>query len=258
MKLPYPFIYNGETVTDFEPRVLTAKDLADTRKSSGSGPYSAMKAMGRASILSLNGSEDRKNIDNAILSMPFFSLYTAIIHSGAKTKGLDYVEGHYTCPNCKTVRVYGKGDDGDADTLEELDKGSTDTTELEYSFLTPVEIKNAKTGEVLESISNIVMRYPTIGDYCKGESRYPDNELLLMYYAYGQALTVVNEQAVDAAYRQKFGEVIFQKMTLVDINTLSARLHEHATGVGLERVCLKCHHRWKTDIDMSSFFDYGQ
>lgn len=249
MKLPIPFEHNGEQVTDFTPAHLRAVDLADARKKSGS--YAIMRKLIEGAIESLNGNDSREYISGALTHMPFQSLYTILVMSGAKTKGVDTVEATYYCPKCNKPRLYGKTDDDDMS--DPLVYDVAKDLEIDYSF-TPITITSK--GEVIEEIFNITMRFPTISDYVKGEARHPDDDHRLMYYAYSQALLSVNGRVVDTKFRQAYGELIFQRMTIKEINGLSSKL-EYGLGV-VDRQCLDCKHKWKATLDISSFFDFAR
>jgi hypothetical protein len=258
MLLPYKFLYDGEEITKFEVKEATAADIADTRKAASKGKYSAIRRMAQGVLLSLNDKEEPDFLRNAIQVMPFYSLYNVIAFGMAETTGRDSVPGQYKCPKCGAVRVYEKTDDDDLeDHLSDLPQEQAEGLGCDISLIPPVEIFNADTKDVLERAENISIGWPTVTDFIKGESRYPDDDNRLMFYAYSQSLTKVNGKAVDIAYKSKFGELIFSKMKVKTINTVSDAVSKYSIGSGVERVCMQCYHRWKAPLDMAGFFDFG-
>jgi hypothetical protein len=101
------------------------------------------------------------------------------------------------------------------------------------------------------------MRHPTITDFIRGEQRYPDNETKLMFFAFGCALSSVNNAPVADKDRYKFGDLVFAKMQARTINTISQAVYENSLGNKIERVCLKCHNRWEAPLNLSNFFASG-
>jgi hypothetical protein len=260
MKLPYAFEYNGDLITDFEPRAMTGTDIANTKKKAqSSSSCNIMRTMAEGAIESLNGNTDRKYIKNAIQFLPFQSLNFVLIFSGAKTKGLESAEGTYICPRCKTERFYGKTEDDDlSDNLEDLIGESAPDTIISFTLPAPVEITRGDTGAALASMSEFTMRYPTISDYIDGEQKYAKDDIRAMCATYASALLTVNGEEVDRAYRNKFGDKLFLAMNIHILNELSKLLNKYAFGKKLERYCFNCQHEYKADLDIGNFFDLGQ
>jgi hypothetical protein len=259
MKLPVPFEFEGQRIENFEVREASAKDIADTGKlySQGQG-FSAIRKWTFSVLRSLEGIEDRTRLENMVREMPFVSAYGVSCFGVAETKGEDSVEASYKCPQCGTVRVYAKNADDDmTDHLFNLEVTVAASDRLSFEFDKPIKIQRKDTAETIEEITSLVMRHPTITDFVRGEQRYPDDEGSLAFFAFGCALISVNGAEIDDKYRNRFGDLLFAKMPAKTFNKISQAVYENNLGGDIERVCLKCHHRWSAPLNLSNFFSSG-
>jgi hypothetical protein len=259
MKLPVPFEFEGTRIEDFEVKGALAKEIAETGKLYNRGQgYAAIRKWVCSVLQSLGGIEDRTQIESMTREIPFVSAYAAACFGIAETKGTDSVEASYKCPQCGTVRIYAKDEDDDmTDHLYALDIRVAESDRLSFEFDKPVKIQRKDSGESIEEINSLAMRHPTITDFVRGEQRYPDDENALAFFAFGCALLEVNNAEVDDKYRNKFGDLIFAKMPAMTFNKISRAVYENSLGNTIERVCLKCHHRWTAPLNMTNFFSSG-
>jgi hypothetical protein len=258
MKLPIPFQHDGETITDFEVKTATARDIAATSRAVSEGQsYGAIRKWTRSALTSLNGNDDPAFLDNALRDMPFHSAYTVGCFGIAKTRGFDSVSATYRCPKCGAIRVYEATDDMDnADHLYQIEIDPDPELSLNFEFAAPIVLKN-KTGKVLAEVSALTMRHPSVMDYIKAEQRFPDDDGRLSFFAYGCATTHINGQEVAPNWSYTLADIVFADMPLNTINRITRRLMEHAFGQNIERVCMKCHNRWTAPLNLNNFFASG-
>jgi hypothetical protein len=255
MKLPYSFEMDGELVEEFEIKEATTATIADAQKHKQA--YAAIKDFLHGVLASLNGNAEDTFLKNALLVIPFESAFTAAIYGMAATRGDDAVVGEYKCPHCGTIRRY-ESIDGDDDIIDRLARLPINAAPLTFDFdLDGVDIVDKLHQTVLETIHAVTLTAPTLESFIRGERRYPDNSILVQNYAYTQALVAVNGQAVDKPWRDKYGEVLFNKLKIKQANEITKRLASFSPFVDIERVCLHCARRWRTALDFTNFFDFG-
>lgn len=251
MKLPIAIHYDGEIYTNAELKEALAMDIAKVKKIGEDGDiYSAFLAFAIATCQSIDNVEDENEIKKILKFAPFETVYAIAVWGMAKTRGITKVEGNYKCSCGKYVEHIGEF----ADDLFEL---GYDTTEEEYVTVDlpqTVEIKNAKTGEVLESVERMTIKYAILDDLIKAFHRYPDDDAKLQFEVYKNSIVAVNDKEVDAKWRASFGDLVFQKMSFSTINFITKALSQHSFGE-VECVCMKCKKRWKTKLDLTNFFD---
>lgn len=259
MKLPVPYDFEGQRIANFEVKGASAKEIADTGKLYARGQgFAAIRKWTVFVIQSLEGIEDRIQIENMVREMPFVSAYAAACFGVAETKGEDSVEASYKCPQCGTLRMYAKDADDDmTDHIFDLEISIAKSDRLIFEFDKPVKIQRKDNNEIIEEINALAMRHPTITDFVRAEQRYPDDESECGFFAFGCALTSVNNAEIDDKYRNKFGDLIFAKMPAMTFNKISRSVYENSLGNKIQRVCLKCHHRWEAPLNLSNFFSSG-
>jgi hypothetical protein len=254
MKFPYPFEFDGEIIEEFSVKEATTTTIANTQKRRQA--YDMMKCFLQGALQSLNDHTDETFLKNAILTIPFESAYTAIMFGMAETKEDDGVLGEYKCPKCGTIRKY-EPIDGDEDVVDRLANIAITPAPLTFEFeFEEVKLKNKLNNSVLETVNALSMAAPTLESYVRGERRYPDSAVFIQSYAYAQAILSVNGNAVDKQWRDKFGEVLFNKLKIKKMNEITRKLGEF-NPFRVERVCLQCSHRWTTNLDFTNFFAFG-
>jgi hypothetical protein len=259
MILPVSFTYDGEIIDRFEVKSALAEDIADTsdlmRENVG---YGGIKRWCSGVLKSLNEHEDKVTLGNMIRDMPFVSAYAVASFGVAKTREDDSVESSYRCPRCGEIRVYSKTEYDDmTDHLDDLKPSVSANNLLSFSFDEPVYILEKKTGNIIEEIRSIAIHSPTLNDFIRAEQRYPEGKSRLMFFAYGCALETVNGNPVENRWRNQWGDLVFAKMPGKEINKISMEINSTQIGKDIERVCLKCHHKWTAPLNLSNFFASG-
>jgi hypothetical protein len=250
-QLPYPFEHDGELIEEFEVKAATTSTIAAAQKNTL--PYAAMKAFLTGILASLNGNSNEAFLKNAAMDMPFESAFTALVYGMCETKETDVIAGEYRCPRCGAVR---RTEEDDRE--ERIFEFPIRRAPVQFQFQTGgVELVDKIKGTVLETVDDIVMTAPTLDSLIRGERRHPDNNIFTQSFACAQSIVEVNGAEADRAWRDKFGEVFFNKLPVKKMNEISKALAEHSPFGGVERVCLSCSHRWKAKLDFTNFFDFG-
>jgi hypothetical protein len=250
-KLPYPFEYDGEIIKEFDVREAATSAIAASQKNTL--PYASMRAFLTGVLSSLNDNDDQDFIRNAIMCIPFESAFTALVYGMVKTKGSDVISGEYTCPHCGEIR---KPEPDDEE--EHILDFEINPAPIAFDFnIGGVQILNKSNGTVIDTVDTISMSAPTLDCLIRGERRYPDSPIFTQSFAYAQSVLSVNNAPVDKSWKDKYGEVLFNKISIKKTNEISKELSEYSPFNNIERVCLKCFHKWKTRLDFTNFFDFG-
>lgn len=252
MKLPIAIHYQDEVYTTATIKEATAGDIAKvTRAGSDGDIYTAFLTWAICTCASIDDVDDTAEIEKILRCAPFETIYAIAIWGMAKTRNVDAVEGHYKCPSCGNVIAH----TGEfADSLFDLDKDFTEQESVEITLPQPVEIKNSKTGETIEKIEAITLKYPAINALIKAFRKYPDDESKVQFEVYKDSIKAVNGQPVDRTWQSSYGDLLFQKMNFNTINSITKKISEYSYGT-IECACMKCKKRWKTKVDLTNFFD---
>lgn len=252
MTLPIAIHVDGQIYTTAEFKEATAGDIAKVRKVGENGDiYSAFLAWACATCQSIDDVTDENEIKKILRFAPFETVYAVAVWGMAKTRGVDTVEGRYKCPTCGVI-VDHTGEY--ADSIFSLEVESTEDESAIIDLDQSVEIKNAKTGEVIEKIETLQMKYAILDDLIKAYHRYPDDESKMQFEVYKNSIVAVNDKPADNSWRASYGDLIFQKMKYTTINRIGKVLSKYSFGQ-VECACMKCKQRWITKVDLTNFFD---
>lgn len=269
MKLPVPVQADGTLYTDVKVQKASPLVIAATTDLAEEGDYYTAvlewDAGVIAEIIGDGGSvTDAAEIRRLVRFMPFDSAYAVALHGMAATKRDDSIAGQYQCPKCKKVVKCEKGEkDGeefdDTDHLFDLelpvlaDPGAGLAIELS----TPVELKKKDTGEIIETVTSLVLDWPTLGQCIKAHQRYPDRESMMQFALLADAIRTVNGKTRDGPWKMVLGSKLIEMMDSFDLAEIGDRMKRYSVNVEKERVCMKCHTRWMAPIDFNGFFGSG-
>lgn len=247
MKLPIRIEFDGDVIEDAELREMSGADIAEVKKIGQNGDtYSAFLAFAVCCTKSLGDIEDKARIREAYKVATFDTVYAVAVQGMALTRGITQIEGKYLCKCGNIIDHTGEF----ADPLPEYD--SIDNTDVSVD-IEKVEITNKKTGELLISAENIEMRRPTVDDSIKAFRKFPDDDTEMQFEVYKNCLKSIDGRAITDKERSAFGDLLFKKMRLTDLNALSNALVQDFGKT--ECVCMKCKRRWKAPLDLTNFFD---
>lgn len=247
MKLPTRICHEDMTIEDVELREVSGSDIAEVKRiGQGGDIYSAFLSFAVACTKSLGDIEDKGKIRELYKKATFDSVYAVAVFGMAYTRNIDKIEGRYAC-KCGAV-VDHTGDF--ADPLPVYD--SVDPVDVSVT-IDPIQITNSKTGEVIMSAETLVLRIPTVEDCIKAFRRYPDDETLMQFEVYKNCLKSIDGREISEKDRASFGDLLFKKMRLSDLNKLSEIVIKDFGTT--ECVCMKCKRRWSAPLDLTNFFD---
>jgi len=269
MRLPIPVQVDGKVFTDVKVKEANAGVVADTRREAESGAIYSSLLVWCVGVVEEISSEDEtitdlSEIKRIVRMMPFESAYALACYGMAETKGDDSIPGVYECPKCKaTVRAEKYEEDGEeidnTDHLKLIEYEVCDRPQdgISISLDKPVEIKRRDNGEVQETIESISMDYPTIGQCIRAHQKTPDDDSKMQFVLYADSVKLVNGQKPNPNWKTSYGDITFSRMSMRDLSKITDALKKYAIDTRVERVCLKCHNRWKADIDLNGFFGSG-
>lgn len=247
MKLPIRIEYDGDLIEDAELREVSGADIAEVKRVGKDGDiYSAFLAFAVCCTKSLGDLEDKTRIREAYKLATFDTVYAVAIQGMALTRGIDKIEGKYVCKCGSIIDHTGEF----ADPLPEYESVDNEDVTIDIN---KVEICDKKSNEVVFSAENLLIRRPTVNDSIKAFRKFPDDESEMQFEVYKNCLKAVNGKEISEKERIAFGDLLFKKMKLADLNNLSNTLVQDFGKT--ECACMKCKRRWKAPLDLTNFFD---
>jgi len=215
--------------------------------------------------------EDKARIRAICRRMPYITSEVIALYIMIKVNPEDWIEGVYTCPRCHAQIITGYDDEDDTrDKVSDLDivnMGEDESGEINpdlyinnihVDLKEPVKILHAKTGNVLQEIRSIDIRFPTIDDCIIGMQKYPDKRDVKRQLAiYAMALTKVNGENVEIKWKRTWGEFIFDKLDPDDTSVIGEELQNYGLKKTVLRICRKCGKQWEAPVNTSNFFVSG-
>jgi len=269
MNLPIPVLLDGKKFSEVKIVPATAGIVADTRREVENGAlYTALLVWCCGVIETLDGAdgsiEDKAEIRRAVRVMPFESAFAVACYGMAETKGDDSIPGDYACPKCGHQVHAQRGEiDGepfdDTDHLKDLPTPVCSDPEdgIEIILEDPVQIVRRDNNEVVVSVESLILDRPTLGQCIRLHAKYPDDDAKMQFAVYADSLRSVNGTGVNSAWKGAYGELVFNKMKMRDLEKINDALSEYRIDTRKERVCLKCHNRWEASVDLNGFFGSG-
>ncbi len=261
MKLPYPFVSGDRTFVTVTLKSPTGGTLADARKHAEAGEvYQALLAYVAGSVASLEDSsggeaEGRDQVKAALRSLPWplaeWLSFKSMVMAGAD----DAVDMPFNCPRCGNVQYR----DEDPVRVDALPIASSDAPpEVDVALPAPVEFKDAQTGEVIESVSSLRFRLPTVGDCikCSGAAGSSD-DTRLQFAIWGEAIVAANGLEVDQKWRATWGFQTFERMDIAGVRAVGKALGAWAMDSAVDAACPKCGKRFRQEVPTGSFFASG-
>lgn len=258
MKLPYPFENGDRLITSVELRKPNGGTLADARKHAENGDvYQALLAYVAGSVAALVSStadiiEGREPIKAALRGLPWtlaeWIAFRSMVLAGAEEE-LDFA---YQCPRCGATRYEEEHPIKVTDlVIKESDAPPTALAELPD----PIEFKDAKTKEVIESVSTIKFRLPTVGDCISASSSVGNtDDTRLQYAIWAKAIIEVNGTAIDHKWRGTWGSQLFERMEIDGLRAVTKALGEWSIDSTVPATCKKCGKSYKQGVPTSTFF----
>lgn len=257
MELPYPFDTGRGIARSIDIRSPTGGVLADTRKHADSGSvYEAFLTYVAGSVQSIgldSGEiEDRQAVKDAVRKCPWalaeYLATKSMLMSGAS----DEIDVPFKCPRCHSVWY---GDDENPVRVSQFKvKESASLPEPHVVLDPPVEFKDARTGEVVESVSELTFRLPTIGDCIRASRVSRGNDTRLQYAAWAGSIVQVNGNAVSPSWIASYGTMLFEKMGVVGVRDVSRAMAEWGIDSSVEAYCPKCGKEYRQEVPTGSFF----
>jgi hypothetical protein len=248
MRLPIPFESAGRNFEDVDVAPPNTGALADVSRIAEDGhDFSAMAKMVE-SCTRING---EKIEHSDVLNMPYRDAEYIALMGVVGISQDDGFDGYYVCPRCGRPQTAEKTIDGDfRDFVSDMKIGFLkEIRTFSLSLSAPIELKSE--GEVIERISHIEMRYPTLGDCINAERRSKDD---LQGEIYTQSIVKINEKKIDPAWRNLYGSLLFKRLSIRDSKSISDEMRKYGLSQQLQKKCPKCKNIWMADVDTSSFF----
>lgn len=269
MKLPVPILIDGNKFTDAKIGEASAGVLAAARREAESGDdYTALLEWDVGVVREFSGDgmsvDVTADIRRILRFAPFETVHAIACYGMAETKGDDSIPGEYQCPKCgRVLRLSKREIDGEiedmTDHLKAMEFSICDNPEdgISITLQKPVELTRKDTGEVIETVESIVMEWPTLAMLIRCHQRNPDDENAMQFSTFAEATRSVNGKPVDANWRMSRGDLIYKRMSVRDLATLSDAMKKHSINMKKERVCMKCKTHWDAEVDLRGFFASG-
>lgn len=259
MKLCVPAIHKGRTFVEAELDKPRGGVIADAHEEiERTGSFGAMLKLAVGCLRSLTTDTGdvltkRSEFEGVVRHMPIQTVEHVALRalSLVNDQGVDQIA---TCPRCADKRIY---EDDEAIRFDDIEVVEFDGEQrIRIDLDDPVEIKSK--GEVLVSVSSVLMRFPTLNDGISGSMQYPESRDIRRQYAiYASAIQGINGDEVDQKFRSQWGTWLFERMYSTDIEQVS----EVMAGLGMKktmaRECRRCGKKWKEPINIAGFFASG-
>ncbi len=269
MEFAIPIYYAGGVYIGAELRKPSGKLLADAQEAFASqtafhGIHELITGSVRHYIDADGEQEDnRGKIGTITRYMPYRAAEPVALDIMAQLNGDDVIIQEYTCPRCR--KSHAPVNDGEIDErprLSDMPRKSMEEIPAAEPLINidlddPIEIKSR--GDVLKSIQQIAMRYPTINDCIQGSLRVPAEAKTVrrQYAIYGASILAINGSPVDEVFRKTWGQMLFERMPMDDLRGVSERVQEYGMDPLIERICPHCGHKFRAPVDTSNFFESG-
>lgn len=267
MKLPIPIFHQGNIYEEVEITKPKAGVLADTSDHIEKGDiFSAMLTFVAGSVTEIKAESpvtSKEMIKTLIRRLPFRSAEVVTIEI---LKGLgveDGVEGIYECPLCHAKQYSQIDDDEDLDTRDFISSLAIKSMEdIKETFTVtlhdPIEIKDARDGDVLSSVESATLHHPTMLDSIRAFRKQGNASTVRRQFAiYAEALEKIGDEEVDAPYRNLWAMFIFEKMDIDSLNEIGAIVSQYGMDNTVQKVCGECGKKWRAELDTSNFFVSG-
>ena len=252
MKLPIPVLNNGTKISEAEIKSYNAGVIADTQKVAESGDsYRALETFISGCLETL-GDLSGSDLRAAVKNMPYKTaeyLSTKIIVADKD----DAVEGVYECPRCgNQITTENDPEHFTADRISDLDVTYTEDTFFSIGLKKPVKLP--VTDEPIAEVQTIEMDYPTLNQCSLALNKVGRGDKIRLQIAiYVEALRKVNAIEVDKKWKSRWGMILFERMS-DDLRAIGDKANAYGLQTELEKNCLKCGKKFKTNITTSNFF----
>lgn len=260
-KFLIPVHYKGKVYTEGDLIKPRGGVLADAEKSANDMIGIVKLVSGcLSSIVSLDGEtiSNKNEIENIVRQMPYQTAeYLAMKVFVNRSDGA--VEQIVPCPRCKEEYIYEWISD-EIDNRIRFDEFEVNTYEgdddivISISLDDPIEIVNAKTKEVIQRVEDMAFRMPTMNDGISASMKYGNDPSRRQYQMYVSALTRINGNEIDIAYRNTWGMWLFDRMNWDDIKKISDQVKKYGIVKTKNRTCDHCGKVFDFIVDTSNFF----
>jgi len=261
VRILIPYEWAGHAWNEIELERPRGGLIADTKKVADGGDYySAMLTFIAGSCSSMSSEDghvetDRASLKNTIREMPYQDVEWAVLRILIMAGNEDAVEGMYECPRCSGQLVC-EGEHADRITdLQVVEATSGDQISHEMKY--PVEIRD-RDKNLITSAKVVEMRWPTLRDCIVAYGRQGIADTARFQFAiYAQAITKVDGEPVDDRWRTRWGMMLFERMDILDINSLTKIIRSKGQQTTLIKNCPKCGKSWEAEVDTGRFFASG-
>lgn len=266
MRLPIPILGdNGSKFMMAEIKRPPSGLVADTKKLIDSNPniFVATRHFVSGIITSIDEVEDSIALKGLVKNIPYRTAEYLLLQSFLlRNPEDDGIEGVYPCPRCHykiIAEIYEK--DGitydTRDFISKLEIHYTEETSFSVTFDEPVELKDGRTGEILQTINSITMKYPTLEHCIMGYNACMDkrDDIRLQFNIYAQALTHINDEPISQKFKMNFGALMFDKIDNdADLLKISNAVRASGLDNRVEKYCPECGKKWMATINTNNFF----
>lgn len=197
--------------------------------------------------------------------MPYQSAEAVALKVMAMINEDDAVEGVYPCPRCGKKIITDADDEYGLCVIEKISalevicmNSGIYTNNIQITLNESVKIKNRQTDEILETIDDFELRYPTVNDcIMAGQNMRDGQEVRVQMKLYINAMTKVNGNEVDRKWKAIYGMPMFNNMDTLDQAKIGKAMLEYGLKKTVQRECPDCGKIWDSPINTSNFFASG-
>jgi hypothetical protein len=268
MKVPVPYKYNGSIVVDIEFGRPKGGLIAEVKRAAeSSGPYQAILTFLAGAITEITmmdgGILSGASLKAAVRDMPYVTADWASMQVLIMAGADDQVDPYHVCTKCRKPFPENAFEDDpirvrDLPVAEAWDVSQpiVETIIVQLGF--PVEFKNKKTGETIETVEAIEVHLPTLGDCISAyKSKGGEDGTALQYAVMLRAIERVNGIEATQKWKAEIGELLFEKMDSMDISAIAKTTRKYGMTTSIERRCPNCGRMQKIEVPTQDFFASG-
>jgi hypothetical protein len=121
-----------------------------------------------------------------------------------------------------------------------------------------VVLQAGVNGEPANEVRSVTQRRATMADCMKAFQRVGLSDTArFQFVVYGETLEAVNGAPVDPKWKMSWGRVLFERMSISDLNEITALERQAGVQTMVQKRCSQCGKEWEVEVSPMSFFASG-
>jgi hypothetical protein len=262
MKLCIPIYYKDKIYTDIEIKKPIAGVIADTQEAfEESTSYHGISTLIVGCTVSLTDNKgvvvnNKSEVSILIRQMAYQAAEQVALAIMLTINKDDKVHSIHTCPRCHNVL-----NNQQPVSIKDLPTVYLETGKniIDIKLDEPIQLCETN-GNILYSIDNFSLRYPTLNDCIDGSMGTKSNSDVKKQYAiYGRSIVTINKDEVTLVWSQQWSEWVINNLPYDKLSEIASAMKKYGLDNTVEKICSnpKCKKVWKSVISTADFFVSG-